>query len=952
MPDADVYLSAEYGEYTVSNNADLSSITIYSGGDEAVPPIEITGSVTEYTVTVPFQTATIQIMATALDIQAVPELDGENHLLEDINLLEGANTFNITVTSSDNTGTKHYTLIIKRAPDLSLSELKISGEDAEYIKELDKNKPTQSVAVTEREIQITAAPNNTQAEITGDVNSAFTAPAGNYITKTITVSAAAPDGEEYSQNYRVNVIYSENGEPPATAMLIVTLRYNYDKDDGVYRTIKVAVVNENGGDTTGLTEDLAEASAKIERPYYEFDGWYENASGGAEFNPAVPITTEKTLYAHWTPVEYTLKFDYNYPADDPNPKTEPQPLNVTGNCETAPVKPDNPELQHYDFKGWYTAEGALYKSYNDASTLPPLTENKTVYAKWDGITYNVIFDAGEGASPRTQTVTATYPAQAREPAYIPVKTNYGFMGWLNIQNGAFEPYTPTQDGDTFHADWEEGAMPLTLYSNNGAFLNGTIRQTKNTTFGGALSLTAEDIPSREHYTFAGWYDAPDGGTLYGGPTGIGEITGYRGDPSALYAHWTAATYTITLDVNGGNPLSPNTRTSTYPASLDLTGITPVKTGYDFTGWTHDQNGGVKYTVIDAYSGNPVQVYAQWALKQYDVKFYKNESSSDAPYLTIKVSHNSTIGAALPPLPARRAYVAKGWFNARGSGNAVTSGTTVTGNLDIYAQWLGKGDTETGNATGGTTSYVETDTGFNEVHVFTTSSTDKTFKFSSSGSREVKALIVAGGGGGGGAGSNDGGGGGGAGGLIDRVITITGNTAYSVTVGSGGSGGDGSGTKGTSPITKGNNGGDSLFAGEKAIGGGGGGKGQGTTSEESAGSTGGSGGGGGAASAAIQGNAGFGTWGQGYNGGKGSSGTAGGGGGGSGGDGNSSGNGGSGRMFNYTGSNVTYAVGGPGAENVSSASTTPGSGGKGGAQTGNGGSAGQAGVVIISFPYKP
>ena len=41
------------------------------------------------------------------------------------------------------------------------------------------------------------------------------------------------------------------------------------------------------------------------RPGYQFDGWYSAATGGTKFNATFTITTDTTLYAHWTAVSPT-----------------------------------------------------------------------------------------------------------------------------------------------------------------------------------------------------------------------------------------------------------------------------------------------------------------------------------------------------------------------------------------------------------------------------------------------------------------------------------------------------------------------------------------------------------------------------------------------------------------------------------------------------------------------
>lgn len=111
--------------------------------------------------------------------------------------------------------------------------------------------------------------------------------------------------------------------------------------------------------------------------------------------------------------------------------------------------------------------------------------------------------------------------------------------------------------------------------------------------------------SRAGYTFAGWWTAASGGTQVTDSTTVG-IT----EDQTLYARWTANTYTVTLNANGGT-VTPGSITVRY-ASTYGTLPTPVRTGYQFLGWYTEETGGTLVT-----SGTQVTItaaqtlYARW-----------------------------------------------------------------------------------------------------------------------------------------------------------------------------------------------------------------------------------------------------------------------------------------------------------------------------------------------------
>ena len=119
-------------------------------------------------------------------------------------------------------------------------------------------------------------------------------------------------------------------------------------------------------------------------------------------------------------------------------------------------------------------------------------------------------------------------------------------------------------------------------------------------------VTAPSVPTRTGYTFDGWDPVlPD-------TMPAEDIT--------LTAQWTANTYTVSYDVNGGVGTMDQT-SHTYDVATNLSTNGFTKTGYIFVGWNSESNGtGDSYpdeeNVINLSSidGATVILYAQW---EYD-----------------------------------------------------------------------------------------------------------------------------------------------------------------------------------------------------------------------------------------------------------------------------------------------------------------------------------------------
>ena len=68
----------------------------------------------------------------------------------------------------------------------------------------------------------------------------------------------------------------------------------------------------------------------------------------------------------------------------------------------------------------------------------------------------------------------------------------------------------------------------------------------------------------------------------------------------LYAQWTANTYTVTFDANGGSTPVPTSKVVTYGAAYG-TLATTSRTGYTFSGWFTAARGGTQVTAATVVS---------------------------------------------------------------------------------------------------------------------------------------------------------------------------------------------------------------------------------------------------------------------------------------------------------------------------------------------------------------
>ena len=168
------------------------------------------------------------------------------------------------------------------------------------------------------------------------------------------------------------------------------------------------------------------------------------------------------------------------------------------------------------------------------------------------------------------------------------------------------------------------------------------------------------IPTKTGYTFAGWYENPDftGNPVADVPTdSTGELT--------FYAKWTANTYTVIFDANGGN-VDP---TSAVTVAGKLTSLpTPTYDGYDFLGWYTQKDGGDKVTTDTVFAMDST-IYAHWS----NIPVTSLELNKGT--LTLQEKDSDTLTVTVKPADATNQDVT--WKSSDTSIATVSADGTVT-----------------------------------------------------------------------------------------------------------------------------------------------------------------------------------------------------------------------------------------------------------------------------------
>ena len=326
---------------------------------------------------------------------------------------------------------------------------------------------------------------------------------------------------------------------------------------------------------------------------YTFAGW--TGTGLSSASTSVSITKGSTgnrsYTATWianTNTAYKVEHYQQNTDASTYPLTPKDAEDKTG-TSGASVKP---EVKSYT--GFTSPSAQTVTIAGDGSTVVKYyyTRNK----------YKVTLDFNGGNSSQKE-LTAIYGAPIRVDIK-PDRTGYYFNGYYDAKDGGTEyinsdttsahVWDKTSDA-TLYAHWR--ASQSTIYFDNQGGI-GTTPSITATYDVNLESISSNNLPTKEGYTFEGYFDAIFDGKQYYSSTGASlEAWDKIGTQATLYAHWSAKISTITFDKQHGTGGTDST-TVTYGSSMPSITL-PTRSGYYFGGYYTSTNGsGIQY-----YSAN-------------------------------------------------------------------------------------------------------------------------------------------------------------------------------------------------------------------------------------------------------------------------------------------------------------------------------------------------------------
>lgn len=237
----------------------------------------------------------------------------------------------------------------------------------------------------------------------------------------------------------------------------------------------------------------------------------------------------------------------------------------------------------------------------------------------------------------------------------------------------------------------------------------TVTLNKKGGSGGTTTVTATygqpmpqiTIPTRDGYTFAGYYDtdASTGGTQYYTASGASVRNWDKSNDTTLYARWVGNELICIYNPNGGlcNRYFDRVRAGgTFPSLPTATWDSDTTSR-----WYTLPTGGTEIHQGDTVTQtSDFTLYAHWNRTETCTVTF-NAGGGTASETQRTVNKGAVIGTL--PTATWTGHIFKGWFLSSGGGIAITADYVVDDDLYLYAQWDSDTYTVTFNGNGGTPS---------------------------------------------------------------------------------------------------------------------------------------------------------------------------------------------------------------------------------------------------------
>lgn len=291
----------------------------------------------------------------------------------------------------------------------------------------------------------------------------------------------------------------------------------------------------------GVSQNLR--GCQFRRVGYEFAGWAETADGAVRYADKADVVNLSAtdgaivnLYAKWTPISYSVKFD----------AAGGEGEMAVMDCEYDQAYPLPANVFTRDggtFAGWTTngASGVVFEDRATISNLSSVANSTNVLrAVWSNIAYRISFggNGGEGSVP---AMDCEYGTVYQLPSNDFARTGYLFAGWTTnaampavyAEGASVSNLTITADATVeLFAAWRPVVYRVVFDANGG---EGEMAP-MTCTYDIGYSLPSNSFVKLGR-AFSGWADSSSGEVVYADGVVVSNLVAVEDGECRLYAVW-------------------------------------------------------------------------------------------------------------------------------------------------------------------------------------------------------------------------------------------------------------------------------------------------------------------------------------------------------------------------------------------------------------------------------
>ena len=546
-------------------------------------------------------------------------------------------------------------------------------------------------------------------------------PAGSYVSDCV-----KGELEGYTAHQIVSGVATSPVEVYMTSSLegITTLHVYYKADKAEEQNAIDVLYVANGGqflDGNETMQGVADSDGMLRQPPaptregYTFAGWYWHADlsqftdeqkEADKVDFSKPVEKSAPVFAQWIKNQEQNEINVTYVANGGQFADGQEVQQGLTDSEGFMRQPMTPTREGYTFAGWYWH--ADYSNYTEEQKeadkvdfSKPLDRDGVMYAQWtknaEQNEINVLYVANGGQfADGNDTMMGMTDSEGymRQPA-APTREGYTFAGWYWHQD--LSQYTDEQkeadkvdftesvagmDHAAMYAQWtkdaEQNEIDVMYVANGGQFATGETFQQGMTDADGFMRQPA--APTREGYTFAGWYWVSSLDGLTDEQKDLNKVDFEQSvagkDHVTMFAQWTKDAeqenlFNVMYVANGGEFFTGETfqQGVTDSEGLMRQPVAPTREGYTFDGWywhadlsqyTAEQKALDKVD-FTAPIDRDATMYAQWskvvtpAEKKITVKFVDNFNKTES---AVEITEGEAV--AQPKDPSYDGWSFEGW----------------------------------------------------------------------------------------------------------------------------------------------------------------------------------------------------------------------------------------------------------------------------------------------------